>query len=78
MTQTKHDTIDEETMRWWTTPQRGLLGWGFSPRDEWLARKAMRGAAKFMQGYGKGRQPRMVDKSHYEQGLQPSDTRKDD
>lgn len=72
MTQTKHDTINKETLRWWTTPQRGPLGWGFSPREEWFARKAMREAAKFMQGYGRGRKPRMVDKSHYEQGIQPA------
>lgn len=78
MAQTEKTVLDPETLRWWTTPKRGPLGWGFSPKDEWLAAKAMREASEFMRGYGKGQKPRMVDKSRYEQGIQPIDTLKDD
>lgn len=70
--QTQTFRMDEETHRWWTTPKRGPLGWAFSPREEWLARRAMKSAAEYMQGYGKGRQPYEIDKSHYEQGLRPT------
>lgn len=47
-------------------PKRGPLGWTFTPEEEARARRAIRAANKFMQSYGKGREPYMVDIRHYE------------
>lgn len=41
------------------------LGWTFTELEEIRMRRAIREANEFMETYGKGRKPYMVDKSHY-------------
>lgn len=44
---------------------RYRLGWTFTVADELRLKRAIRDAVRFMESYGKGRQPFMVDKSRY-------------
>ena len=46
-------------------PKRGPLGWTFTPEEEARARRAIRAANKFMQSYGKGREPIMINRENY-------------
>lgn len=46
-------------------PKRGPLGWTFTPEEEARARRAIRAADKFMQSYGKGREPVMINRENY-------------
>lgn len=47
------------------TPRPGKL-FPFTRRDEARMKEAMEEARKFMEGYGKGVRPHMIDLSHYE------------
>ncbi|MCM1066404.1 MAG: hypothetical protein NC418_02375 [Muribaculaceae bacterium] len=42
------------------------LGFYFSPKDELRIMRAIKEATEYMNTYGKGRAPYMVDLSHYE------------
>lgn len=44
---------------------RYRLGWAFTVAEELRLKRAIRDAALFMESYGKGREPFMVDKSRY-------------
>ena len=46
-------------------PKRGPLGWTFTPEEEARARRAICAANKFMQSYGKGREPIMINRENY-------------
>lgn len=45
----------------------------FTPDDEYKMQRAIRDAVKFMQNYGKGSAPYMVDLSHYENSKKTED-----
>lgn len=47
-------------------PHDTRLGVVFSPEEMRAMRRAMTGAAEFMEGYGSGIEPYMVDTSRYE------------
>lgn len=42
------------------------LGFRYTDSQEARIKRAMEDAVEYMKGYGKGRQPRMIDTSHYD------------
>lgn len=42
------------------------LGWYFTEAEEAAIKRAISNSVKFMQNYGKGREPMLIDLSHYE------------
>lgn len=45
------------------------LGWAFTEAEDRAIEKAIEKSKKYMEGYGKGRKPMMIDKRHYENRL---------
>lgn len=52
------DNHDTETVKY-------QLGWKFTVAEERAMRRAIRSANRFMENYGKGDKPRMIDYNHY-------------
>lgn len=57
--QTTHHPVDKNGF------VRYRLGWAFTVAEELRMRRAIREASRFMESYGKGRKPFMVDKAKY-------------
>ncbi len=60
------DNPDTETVKY-------QLGWKFTVAEERAMRRAIRSANRFMENYGKGDKPRMIDYSHYVNSRPPLD-----